>query len=162
MHSCLCGAWSVNRQRVSVDELLIMTPFIRWHFPEHLKKNSRAPIHTSMPIGYDRVKQRCFRYHLPKTVSFLPLCFDPHSISSHTDTPESTPESTPHLRAEIGSNMTSGALEHLSQHLLNAEWKLTDFKWSLYVNLILPFSSFQWLPVALRVQIKILNIICLI
>lgn len=60
-------------------------------------------------------KWRCFRYYLPKIVSFLPPVFWPTlSFFTHIHIKH-------YLRSETRANIISGALGQLLEHLLHAE-----------------------------------------
>lgn len=114
MQSCLCGALSVNRQRVSVDRIIDYDSFHQMTLPWTFSKKSRTTIHTSTHISSDSINEDVLDIISP-IVSLLPpvlwptLSFFPHIHIRH------------YLRSETRANITSGALGQLLEHLLHAE-----------------------------------------
>lgn len=53
-------------------QLLIMTPFVRWHFPEHFKRKAEPKIHTSTHIDYHQVNKYVLDIIFPRLSHF---CF---------------------------------------------------------------------------------------
>lgn len=147
MPSCLCGALSVNRQRVSGDRIIDYDSFHQMTLPWTFSKESRTTTYTSTHVSSDSINEDVLDTISPRLshcclLRFDPPCFSPHIHIRH------------YLRSQIRTTITSGALGQLLE--------VVDLKWSLQVNLILPISSFQWLPVALRVKTEALNLVCLI
>ena len=114
MQRCLCGALSVNRQRVSGDRITDYDSFRQMTLPWTFSKESRTTTHTSTHVSSDSINEDVLDMISPRLSHCCLLCFDPPYFSPHILIRH-------YLRSEIRTRITLGALGQLLEHLLHAE-----------------------------------------